>query len=104
MGGLNIFLILSLSSHLAIQANLAHIKHHNEVFKNPKNRESLEEIGKFRQSVIGSTLNVNKFKGLTDVKSDPNRQRQKYRKTKSEVLVKEFEDFKHNKEKNKENI
>ena len=64
MAGINIiFLLLSLLSHITSQTKLEDItkivkeKHHNEVFKSSK------EIGKFQQSVIGSTVNTFKFAG-----------------------------------------
>merc|ERR1712079_646612 len=109
MGGLNIFLLLSLSSHLTAHTELEDIKHHNEVFKNPKPRGNLEKIGKFRQSSIGSTstLNTFKFKGLTQVKTDPKRypeKPQKFTKIRSDQLVKEFKDFRKIKEQNKETV
>ena len=73
MAGINIFLLLSLSclNHLTSQTKVEEMrkitklvqeKHHNEVFKSPK-QEKMEEIGKFQQSVIGSTVNTFKFAG-----------------------------------------
>ena len=62
MGGLTIFLWLSLTSQLSLQTKLGSIKHHNEVFKSPRPREKLEKIGKFRQSVTGPTTSLNTFK------------------------------------------
>ena len=75
MAGINIFLLLSLSSlsHLTSQTKLEDMrkitklvqeKHHNEVFKSSKHSQGkMEEIGKFKQSVIGSTVNTFKFAG-----------------------------------------
>ena len=73
MAGINIFLLLSLSclNHLTSQTKVEEMrkitklvqeKHHNEVFKSTK-QEKMEEIGKFQQSVIGSTVNTFKFAG-----------------------------------------
>ena len=70
MAGINILLLLSLLSHLTSQTKLEDItkivkeKHHNEVFKSPKHSKgNLEEIGKFQQASIGSTVNTFKFAG-----------------------------------------
>ena len=70
MAGINIFLLLSLLSPLTSQTKLGDItkivqeKLHNEVYKSPKHSKgNLEEIGKFQQSVIGSTVNTFKFAG-----------------------------------------
>ena len=73
MAGIKIFLllpILSLLCHLTSQTTLEDItklvkeKHHNEVYKSPKHSKgNLEEIGKFQQSVIGSTVRTYKFAG-----------------------------------------
>ena len=70
MAGLNIFLLLSLLSRITSQTKLedrtkiVQDKHHNEVYKSPKHSKgNLEEIGKFQQSVIGSTVNTFKFAG-----------------------------------------
>ena len=70
MAGLNIFLLLSLLSRITSQSKLedrtkiVQDKHHNEVYKSPKHSKgNLEEIGKFQQSVIGSTVDTFKFAG-----------------------------------------
>ena len=70
MAGINIFLLLSLLSRVTSQTKLDDIakivqeKHHNEVYKSPKHSKgNLEEIGKFQQSVIGSTVDTFKFAG-----------------------------------------
>ena len=70
MAGINIVLLLSLLSHITSQTKLEDItkivkeKQHNEVYKSPKHSKgNLEEIGKFQQSVIGSTVNTFKFAG-----------------------------------------
>jgi len=93
MGGLAIFLWLSITTQLTLQTKLGSIKHHNEVFKSPKPRENLQKVGKFRQSVIGPTTSLNtfKFKGVTQAKS--HLKTQKNKKIRSEELLKEFEDF-----------
>ena len=70
MAGINTFLLLSLLSHITSQTTLDDItklvkeKHHNEVYKSPKHSKGkVEEIGKFQQSVIGSTVRTFKFAG-----------------------------------------
>lgn len=58
----------------------------------------MEEIGKFQQSVIGSTVNTFKFAGM---KTHPIRQHEKAEKNnkiKPEELLKEFENFRNVKE------
>ena len=69
MGGLSIFLILSLTSHLlASHRTLKNVLNHkkikeiNEIIKSHNPREYPQKIGKFRQSVIGPTTSVYSFK------------------------------------------